>query len=62
MFILEYQKKSILMTGDGYISDILQSIEQLADPKETVQPIIHFDLIKLPHHGSTKIILEYRNY
>lgn len=54
MFILEYQKKSILMTGDGYISDILQSIEQLADPKETVQPIIHFDLIKLPHHGSTK--------
>ena len=54
MFILEYQKKSILMTGDGYISDILQSIEQLADPKETVQPIIHFDLIKLPHQGSTK--------
>lgn len=52
IFILEYQQNAILMTGDGYISDILSSIEQLSNSTQTVHPIKHFDLIKIPHHGS----------
>ena len=52
MFILEYHRNAILMAGDGYISDIITSIEQLADSSQTMYPIRKFDLIKLPHHGS----------
>lgn len=54
MFILEYHKHAILMTGDGYIADIIFNIKQLADASYTRYPIDRLDLIKLSHHGSDK--------
>ena len=52
IFILEYNEKAILMTGDGYISDIITFIEILSDNELTCVPIKKLDLIKIPHHGS----------
>ncbi len=52
MFILEYDNYVILMTGDGYISDIMKDITILADEEQTNDHIKAFDLIKIPHHGS----------
>lgn len=52
IFILEYDGKAILMSGDGYIADIIPFIEILSDEKKTYCPINKLDLIKIPHHGS----------
>ena len=52
MFILEYNEKAVLMTGDGYISDIMPFIDILSDDKLTHNTIKKLDLIKIPHHGS----------
>lgn len=51
MFLLEYGNNSILMTGDGFISDIIENIKILSS-KEILQPIKRLNLIKIPHHGS----------
>ena len=52
MFIIEYQRKAILMCGDGYIRDIYSYIEELSDGNKTLYPINKFEIIKVPHHGS----------
>lgn len=52
MFILEYKSFAILMTGDGYISDIILSIDKLFDKNITAYPVSKLNLIKIPHHGS----------
>lgn len=52
MFIIEYQNTAILMTGDGYIMDIVGYISDLSDNNLTLYPIKKFNLIKIPHHGS----------
>lgn len=52
MFILEYDGKRVLFTGDGYIGDILPIINDLSNEESSAQTIKELDLIKLPHHGS----------
>lgn len=52
MFILEYKNFAILMTGDGYISDIILSVDKLFDKSITAYPVSKLNLIKIPHHGS----------
>lgn len=54
MFLLEYKNSAILMLGDGYISDIIKSIDLLSDEKNAFEPIKKVSLIKLPHHGSAE--------
>lgn len=46
-FLLEYDKKTILFTGDGYFDEIEKRLEALTgfDKKKV-------DLIKIPHHGA----------
>lgn len=51
MFLLEYKETSVLMTGDGYISDIMPYINELVGDK-TLHSIKKLELIKIPHHGS----------
>ena len=50
MFIAEECDKKILFTGDGHWKDIDRGIE--LDGKFDPQAGIHFDVIKVPHHGS----------
>jgi hypothetical protein len=52
IFILEYNDYVVLMTGDGYIEDIIEDIRDLSDTNKTNNPIEKFDIIKIPHHGS----------
>ena len=52
IFILEYNDYVVLMTGDGYIEDIIEDIKDLSDTNKTNNPIEKFDIIKIPHHGS----------
>ena len=52
IFVMEHNQKAILMTGDGYLQDIIPSIKKLAE--EARSPIKEYKLIKLPHHGSEK--------
>jgi len=54
MFLLEYKNVSVLMTGDGYISDILANLNKLADENIAFSPIKKISLIKIPHHGSER--------
>ncbi len=50
MFVAEEGNKKILFTGDGHGDDIDKGLEAdgTYDPKSGV----HFDIIKVPHHGS----------
>ena len=52
IFLLEYKNDSILMTGDGYISDIVDISRNLADDEIVYSPVKKINLIKIPHHGS----------
>ena len=52
IFILEYNDYVVLMTGDGYIEDIIEDIKDLSDANKTNDPIEKIDIIKIPHHGS----------
>lgn len=53
IFILEYREAAILMTGDGYISDIMSSINHLFDKSSMASPLKKIDLVKIAHHGSS---------
>ena len=44
-FLLEFNNKKILMTGDGEIQSIYESLQEIKD-------IHHIDYIKIPHHGA----------
>jgi hypothetical protein len=48
--VARYGRKSMLLTGDGLGREIIEGLEKqgLLEPGGKV----HFDLIKLPHHGS----------
>jgi ABC-type transporter Mla MlaB component len=55
--IVEYEKKRMLLTGDARGDLILQGLRQrnlLRNDNDT----IHFDLLKLPHHGSSNNVEE----
>lgn len=47
VFILRYNNKNILLTGDAYFRDII-------DKLETIDIINKIDVIKLSHHGTDK--------
>ncbi|SFD08470.1 MBL fold metallo-hydrolase [Butyrivibrio sp. YAB3001] len=53
MCLIEFEEALLLMTGDGYLKDILPTIEMLTGPK-TICPLSKNVLIKIPHHGSYK--------
>lgn len=46
-FILEYEGKKILMLGDAHPSSVQKKLEELYGDE-----VIHFDLVKVSHHGS----------
>jgi len=48
-FLIEYGEKTLLMTGDAYIEEILEALNSLGKDK-----ISKIDLVKLSHHGSYK--------
>lgn len=48
--IAEYGERSILLTGDALGRHILEGLEEINWPKQDGR--WHFDLLKLPHHGS----------
>lgn len=48
--IAEYGERSMLLTGDALGRHILEGLEEINWPKQDGR--WHFDLIKLPHHGS----------
>ena len=48
--IAEYGGRSMLLTGDALGRHILDGLEEINWPKQNGR--WHFDLIKLPHHGS----------
>lgn len=50
IFLLEFKNITILMTGDGYISDIKDNLIKLTT--SIMCPIKDIQLFKLPHHGS----------
>jgi glyoxylase-like metal-dependent hydrolase (beta-lactamase superfamily II) len=52
MFLVKADDKSMLFTGDGLYSDILEGLEEagLLDDKQS----IHLDVLKVPHHGSNR--------
>lgn len=51
---LNYQQKSILLTGDV----TPRRLEAIIDKLYKEEPECHFDLIKLPHHGSYRSLSE----
>lgn len=51
MFLLEYNGKCILMTGDGYLTDIEEKLGVLKNTG-IEGALDKIDLIKIPHHGS----------
>lgn len=52
MFMLEYNKNTILMLGDGFISDVNSKLQILTDSIKTYCCIEKISLLKIPHHGS----------
>lgn len=52
MFMLEYNKNTILMLGDGYISDVNSKLQILTNPNQTYCHVEKISLLKIPHHGS----------
>lgn len=48
--IAEYGERTMLLTGDALGRHILEGLEEIDWPKQNGR--WHFDLIKLPHHGS----------
>lgn len=53
---LELDGKRMLLTGDARGDDILRGLES-AGLKQPGQPV-HFDVIKLPHHGSHEYVTQ----
>jgi len=51
MFLVEFGRKSVLMTGDGHAKDILIGLEKVK--KLNQNGSIHVNVLKIPHHGST---------
>ncbi len=51
MCLIEFEEALLLMTGDGYLKDILPTIEMLKSSR-TICPLSKNALIKIPHHGS----------
>lgn len=47
---VHWNKRSILMTGDQLGKDILKSLKALKYPMK--DGVYHFDIVKVPHHGS----------
>lgn len=45
VFILEYKNKNVLLTGDSYINDIDNELENINFNG-------HIELLKIPHHGA----------
>nr|WP_321358943.1 hypothetical protein [uncultured Hyphomonas sp.] len=45
--IVEYEGKRLLLAGDAFGSDLIEGMQLFSNGDET-----HFDLVKLPHHGS----------
>lgn len=52
MFMLEYKENTIVMLGDGYISDINSKLQILTDSNQTYCSVEKISLLKIPHHGS----------
>lgn len=50
MFFVEEQGKTLLLTGDGHCTDILQGLEQTQRVAKGAG--IHVDVLKVQHHGS----------
>lgn len=57
IFIFEYAEKRLLFTGDAWAEDILDSVRSWAE-RERIETPVHFDAVKLPHHGSARNISE----
>jgi beta-lactamase superfamily II metal-dependent hydrolase len=49
-FVLEYEGKRVLLTGDAHPGGLLEGLKKYA--KLTGERRPRFDLVKLPHHGS----------
>lgn len=50
-FILEIEGRNLLFLGDSHSDLITDQLQKLADEKGTP---LHFDLVKISHHGSSK--------
>lgn len=49
-FVLEYAGKRLLLTGDAHPDTLLVGLRRYGELVGEARP--HFDLVKLPHHGS----------
>jgi beta-lactamase superfamily II metal-dependent hydrolase len=49
-FVFEYGDILILLTGDAHAPSLEASLKRLADQRSLSR--LHFDAVKLPHHGS----------
>lgn len=54
VFLLEYQDKCALFTGDCEIEDVADEIEQLKNMRDEKGNYRRIDVIKIPHHGAIK--------
>ena len=50
MFLMEFEGKRILFTGDGLGNDILESLSK----KRLLDKVDCIDILKVPHHGSER--------
>lgn len=58
VFVLEYEGKRLLFTGDAWSCDLLKGIQNYAAVRKEKTFPIHFDMVKLPHHGSARNLSE----
>lgn len=49
-FLAEFDRKSVLFTGDAFASVLTRTITRLLDQRE--RPRLELDALKVPHHGS----------
>lgn len=52
-FLIEFQGKKVLFTGDAYFESIKKAIDKLNE-EAIPSPIKKIDLIKIPHHGAVE--------
>jgi hypothetical protein len=54
--VFEHDGVSVLLTGDAHARSLEASLKRLADQRSVTR--LHFDAVKLPHHGSMSNISE----
>ncbi len=54
--VFEFDGASVLLAGDAHARSLAESLKRLADQQSVAR--LHFDAVKLPHHGSMSNISE----